>query len=265
MNVSPLPAGSAPTAAHGIAPSATTDFSEALKKQPRSTKDEHDTPTIRDVSFEEARTAPPIDDVPQLHLAIDAVTEALMPENISAFVAADLGTTEQVLSARIFGLHLQASGYLSEYAAAAAATHESPLIDASSESREAVSAPEAPELSDTSAIAQAFDQASSINAAGLPLSPVTHEASAESVDAAERLSGDGLWSEWRWQGRSVRLLQSKNNEAVLWLRDYSLTESDARSLALDLLQRMRAQGIQPQRVMWNGHPIWSSNNSGQGI
>ncbi|WP_243040900.1 hypothetical protein [Dyella sedimenti] len=177
-----------------------------------------------------------------------------------------VASLERVLSARIFGLHAQASGYLSELAL-------------SSQLHEALAPPQRSEvLAGSRDVSTGFDVVvetprtealGSEDMAGgaMPVdSPGEMHASWAPDDVAPAppgmpgAAGDAV----AWQERSLRVIHRLDGKQVIWLRDYTLSPDQAHRLAQELVRHGQAQGMSLHSILWNGHEIWPSTGNEQG-
>jgi hypothetical protein len=173
-----------------------------------------------------------------------------------------VASVEQVLSARVFGLHLQASGYLSEYRLASA-DNEPSAPPAELSAIQAVGTPARSPLQEGSVTASALTDASgsALGAMGITnvVLPEIAAAASTGVDAmALPLSGAAAWREITWQQRALRLIARPDGKHTAWLRDYSVSTDEARQLATSLARQLKGQGLALHSIIWNGHEVWSS-------
>ncbi len=265
MDLSPVP-GLQGRASSSQSQVSANDFADELKKEPPrksadSSRQDATQEAVKqdaEVRGETSRDAP----LPALSEGESSLAEASTGD---PYAVSDLATVEQVLSARVFGLHLQASGYLSEYRLAArSAQANDPRL-----TREAISTGDldiqhaSPDDAATTfaTVEGAVGEAADLGWTNVfvPMTGTT-----ESQEAPEALalpqSGAGASSELRWHQRALRLIARPDGKYVAWLRDYMLSEDEARQLATGLVQQMKGQGMTLQSIMWNGHEIWSSMN-----
>lgn len=178
----------------------------------------------------------------------------------------EVSTAEHVLSMRVFGLHLQASRYLSECTLSATG-HVRPSADAREGMNVEASASDEFAMGATMAepaLPAMAQEDSGTFVEGTSLVQASPDTADERPDVARLLSCAGNWTDVRWQSRSLRLFSRDNGKHVAWLRDYTLSVEDARRLAVDLARQLSREGVSLQSIIWNGHEIWSSNPIGQG-
>lgn len=74
--------------------------------------------------------------------------------------------------------------------------------------------------------------------------------------------GGGLLASLLWPQRLLRWRANASGEgAVAWVRDFSLDPSQAQPLVDSILALAQDQGLTLQRIMLNGHEVWSSDTS----
>ena len=193
----------------------------------------------------------------------DEGSEFLNPLAVSdSHALSTIATVEQVLFARVFGLHLQASGYLSEYRLASANGEppESRTQVNATGSDEILASPPLPDdapmmggRQDTPGLTPG-----SLGVANVAAPEIAATAATDSESVAGPLSGAGAWHEVTWQERALRLFARPDGKHTAWLRDYTVSTDEARQLAKSLAQQLKGQGVALHSIIWNGHEVWSS-------
>lgn len=173
-----------------------------------------------------------------------------------------VASVEQVLSARVFGLHLQASGYLSEYRLASAddeppAQHTEASVMKPGEIAAAPSSLEGSVTAGTPGGAPG-PRAGAMGMTNVALPEFSADASIEVDAMALPLSGSAAWREITWQLRALRLIARPDGKHTAWLRDYSVSTEEARQLATSLARQLKGQGMALHSIIWNGREVWSS-------
>lgn len=241
-----------------------SDFADELNKDvPReATKSSHeDAPQGRAgrASEESARVA-----LPGAPAATpDERSESLDPLAVSdTHALSAIATVEQVLSARVFGLHLQASGYLSEYRLASANNEPStPRSEVNAmDTDEVPTSSSPPEDMTTAGVGEDASGSTedTLGVANVAAPEIAADGSSDIESAAVRLSGAAAWQEITWQERALRLFARTDGKHTAWLRDYTVSTDEARQLATSLAQQLKGQGIALRSIIWNGHEVWSS-------
>lgn len=241
-----------------------SDFADELNKDvPRgAAKSPHgDAPQGRAGQAKEESASETLPGTPSA--TSDESADSLDPLAISDTRALSaIATVEQVLSARVFGLHLQASGYLSEYRLASADSEPStPQSEANAVQADEVAASPSP-LEDKTAAGAREDSpvlaADTLGAANVVMPEEAAEASTDIESVAGPLSGAAAWCEVTWQERALRLFARLDGKHTAWLRDYTVSTDEARQLAKSLAQQLKGQGMALHSIIWNGHEVWSS-------
>ncbi|PMQ04557.1 hypothetical protein DyAD56_13600 [Dyella sp. AD56] len=260
--------GAAGSSNFNSAQGSSADFADVLKKEPEQkpssrTQDESAVAIARREEAEGEASRQGLASPDE-----SSEVRAALAVSSSVLSASDIATVEQVLSMRVFGLHLTASGYLSEYALSTSQTtpsdeRETVVNDAATSQAEiAINDPE--EMA-----GRPLASVSDVDERGLFVgleSPVESLLGTPDDDAMamQAMMGAAAWTETRWQERSVRLFQRAGGKHVAWLRDYTLSEDEARYLSVELVRHWLSQGISLQSIVWNGRELWSSNNLNQG-
>jgi hypothetical protein len=183
----------------------------------------------------------------------------------SAPAAPDLLTMDQVLSARVFGFHLQGAPYLSECVGVPTNQVVHPESVATTDCT-AASRPDMQADFETDSIQEASYAPGRKEASGsVGCGQDSMQLDSRHVDAAETVPSveevtvmeDAYWSE-----RSLRIITQDDGKKIILLRDYSLSKDQADELASRLMEHMKEQGATPDEVIWNGHSIWSSDEQG---
>jgi hypothetical protein len=243
-------------------PANSSDFADELNKDvPRgAAKSPHDdAPQGRAGQAREASTSETLPGTPSA--TSDESASSLDPLAVSDTRALSaIATVEQVLSARVFGLHLQASGYLSEYRLASANSEPSTSrSEADAMQAEEVPASLDPPEDTTAAQEDAPGLAADTLGVAIAAAPeIATNASTDIESVAGPLSGASTWREVTWQQRALRLFARPDGKHTAWLRDYTVSTDEARQLAKSLAQQLKGQGMALHSIIWNGHEVWSS-------
>jgi hypothetical protein len=175
-----------------------------------------------------------------------------------------IGVTEALLGSRVFGLHLLAGGYLSEFALSESSTSETSdalrLVQASTASPEeqAASTDAVRSLEVASPEDQGHVEALAMGGALVDseMSPAATDAPTQ-ISVAEAPTGTPLA---QWLERSLRFTKQPDGSAVAWLRDYRVDGDEASRLIDSLVQEAKAKGSVLSRVMLNGREVWTSRS-----
>jgi hypothetical protein len=177
---------------------------------------------------------------------------------------APVGLTETLVGARIYGLHMQAGGYLSELALSddLATKAADDGVPSSAMADKATDAPVSPVSVQAGASAAAVNISTPVQAAARDVqsameSPSNDLSPATVVSEVSATSGSTAY----WAERSLRFTQQPGGGKVAWLRDYRMSDREAVHLVDTLRSEASERGVALQRIMLNGREVWSSRSA----
>jgi hypothetical protein len=244
------------------------DFSRALEKAtPKGAESTKDAAHLQGSGKQDGQASDRTDSKAWDIGAVAADGEAHGETSVGSPSAPLVASLERVLSARIFGLHAQASGYLSELALSGP-FHEAlakPLQrdEARADSWNASAGSDAPVETPSAKVLGSEDMAGNAMPVDSRVAMRFSEAADDAAPAPASMpdaAGDAV----AWQERSLRVTHRLDGKHVIWLRDYTLSPDQARQLAQELVRHGQAQGVSLHSILWNGHEIWPSTGNEQG-
>lgn len=188
--------------------------------------------------------------------------ESLLGAELVSVLVQPAGVTETLLAARVYGVHLMASPYLSELVEQEIDKPVQPSIsvgavepsDGSTENQAVPSIA----LADLSARMPAGASRQQVSVvADLPVeigpkSPATVSRSAGVTVSASAAAVAEFWPE-----ASMRFTRRADGGTVLWLRDYRISDEGGAQLVAIMIKEAMAQGTPLSRVVLNGREAWT--------
>ncbi|RUL72722.1 hypothetical protein [Dyella choica] len=174
---------------------------------------------------------------------------------------APAGATEALLQARVFGWHAMAQVYLSEMTLAEGDVRQ---LNAWQSDRTVLVTPAeaageslAMNVNATAAAARAeqADVAEPVDSLAVQ-SPLLLDDAAPSHVIETALAGSSAPA--LWPERSLRFTRQRDGGSVAWLRDFRLSDSEAKHLIRWVLNDARAKGLTLSTIMLNGREAWTS-------
>jgi hypothetical protein len=205
---------------------------------------------------------PPVDVLHASSWASAVATSDVATQEQLGVAVQPTGITEALLGSRVFGVHLLASTYLSELTAQGESgtgtlpgVTSSTMANTSPQLQSAVS--EVPlDFSETSHNASLHEEVA------VALGVLVKSEATEATSHSQPVSGASIALEGAstmlWPESLLRLTRERDGSAVIWVRDYRMSDEGASQVVDALVKGAETAGIRLGRIILNGREVWIS-------